>query len=503
LPRKLFRAAASFSSVLLIMALLVVMVVWIDQTRGRHVPQLPAPEVSLTPAESALANTIPSYREAVPVLEYHGVTDTNPNQNTVSTRMFAAHLAALKKAGFTSISLNTLEDFISGRPVTLPDRPLVITVDDGEANTWSRVDPILEKYGFNAVGFIITGSVVSSNTPSYYLNESQLQSLAHTGRWEFGGHTHRLHHYQPVPGGGDGTMLDHRLLLPSGEAETHEQWAQRVDGDLAASQQFFQDKLGHRAEVFAYPFSEDGQNSNDPLIQEELPRLLTKHGYVSAFIGEHIEPPLAVLPEQARLTLPRISMRNSTTVSGLLTRVKTAIPVAMPLDPTPLTWLGQGGDCASIRNTVPVAIRVTPTKPYASCHAEANDMRWRDYRFTTDVWGSSRNTTAIVAVRFANMLDHTGRFEVALGESGAQIRQVIGQSVQPLGMIKFALRPGPVPVRHLEIAVRGSTAVVRIDDHPPLTVTLDPSVSVGGVGLSVASVPMHPVLFATPQLKPL
>lgn len=505
MPSKLSRAAAGLISFTLIAALLVVFAVWVERTRLQHVPQLPPPEVSLTAEEIALAGRIPNYRGAIPVLTYHEVSDVNPGEYTVSTRLFASHLAALKKAGFTSITIAELENFLGGRPMTLPDRPIVISFDDGAANNWARVDPILEAYGFNAVAFLITDSVVPSGTPSYYLNEGQLQSLASTGRWEFGGHTHALHSYAAVPEGGTSPMLAHRLLLPDGGAETHEQWAQRVDDDLAASQRFFEEKLGYKTTIFAYPFSAYGRGSNDPAIQADLPRLLVKNGYRTAFIGEQVEPPLAVHPDQAPLLLPRLGVHSSTSVSELLARVQQAIPVPMPLDLASLDWSGQDAKCEAIRQAVPMAVRVSPTAVYTTCRSDANAARWLDYRFTADVWGASRKTTAIVAVRSAHKLDTSGRLEVALGEASAQVRQVVGQKVETLGTIEFTPRSqaGPSPFRRLEIAVRGSTAVVRIDDQPPITVTLDPAISAGGVSLSVASTPLDPVLFAAPQLRPI
>src|SRR3954447_22625076 len=152
------RLSPALSTALLIGMLVVASVVWIDKSRLYHVPQLPPPPVSLTAAEVAAATSTPAYRGGIPVLTYHGISDSNPSEHTVSTELFAKHLAALRQAGFTSITLGMLNDFIAGRPMVLPTKPVVITFDGGEVNAWSRADPILQAYGFRAVGFLITGS---------------------------------------------------------------------------------------------------------------------------------------------------------------------------------------------------------------------------------------------------------------------------------------------------------------------------------------------------------
>ena len=210
---------------------------------------MPAPAITLTAAELSAAESIPLYNNAIPVMTYHTVSNQEPSAYTVSVENFAHQLAVSRAAGFHSVKLAQLEDFVAGRPVTLPSRPILISIDDGTATDYSTVDPILARYDFNAVAFLITGSIARPGKRSYYLGTDELDSLAGNGRWEFGGHTDRLHKFMPLPGrnSSTGPALDHLIRLPNGTPENHAQWRQRVSDDFTASQHFFSDQLDRTA----------------------------------------------------------------------------------------------------------------------------------------------------------------------------------------------------------------------------------------------------------------
>jgi peptidoglycan/xylan/chitin deacetylase (PgdA/CDA1 family) len=97
----------------------------------------------------------------VPILMYHDVASTAAPGfafYTVAPERFRAQMRFLAWAGYTSVSLDALaEHLISQRP--LPERPVVITFDDGFRSCIENAVPVLDRYGFTATFFIVAGLV--------------------------------------------------------------------------------------------------------------------------------------------------------------------------------------------------------------------------------------------------------------------------------------------------------------------------------------------------------
>jgi peptidoglycan/xylan/chitin deacetylase (PgdA/CDA1 family) len=134
------------------------------------------------------------YLKRVPVLLYHHV---NPHGfNTVSPRLFEKHIRFLKQTGYTGI---TFRQILKGE--LLPEKPVVITFDDGYDAVFYHALPILEKYGFRGVVFMLTGYIGKKNTwdlslePSdiRHLNREELVELSRR-EWEIAAHSmsHRV-----------------------------------------------------------------------------------------------------------------------------------------------------------------------------------------------------------------------------------------------------------------------------------------------------------------------
>ena len=279
--------------------------------------------------------------------------------------------------------------------MTLPSRPILISIDDGTATDYSTVDPILARYDFNAVAFLITGSIARPGKRSYYLGTDELDSLAGNGRWEFGGHTDRLHKFMPLPGrnSSTGPALDHLIRLPNGTPENHAQWRQRVSDDFTASQHFFSDQLDRTAVAFAYPFSAYGQSSNDPTVEQDLTSVLREHGYRMAFIGEQEEPDRAITAGDDPYHLQRFGIRATMSAQDVLRHVRDSIPSPMPATLAVHDWVGTDASCGFTDAAGAISVRVTPTADFGLCRPDLNNTRWTDYTFRTDVWGANRRTT--------------------------------------------------------------------------------------------------------------
>ena len=122
---------------------------------------------------------------AVPVLNYHQINDIDRNVLTVTAEQFEAQMRYLFEEGYQAITPDEMLDaWENGAP--LPERPVVITFDDGYADNYRNAFPVLRRYGMKATIFLITDYV--SLYPKY-LTWEQVQDMQQSGMVNFGSHT--------------------------------------------------------------------------------------------------------------------------------------------------------------------------------------------------------------------------------------------------------------------------------------------------------------------------
>ena len=98
---------------------------------------------------------------AVPILMYHEISPEARQpfaRFTVHPDAFAWQMAWLARRGFTTLDLDSLLDARAGR-APLPRRPVVVTFDDGFADSGRYAPPILERHGFTATFYLVAGSM--------------------------------------------------------------------------------------------------------------------------------------------------------------------------------------------------------------------------------------------------------------------------------------------------------------------------------------------------------
>ena len=79
----------------------------------------------------------------VPVLNYHQVEDKDGNPLTLYCDQFDQQMAYLAEEGYHTITLDEMMDAAeNGTP--LPEKPVVITLDDGYVDNYEYAYPILK-----------------------------------------------------------------------------------------------------------------------------------------------------------------------------------------------------------------------------------------------------------------------------------------------------------------------------------------------------------------------
>jgi peptidoglycan/xylan/chitin deacetylase (PgdA/CDA1 family) len=234
---------------------------------------LPAPEVTLTVEEKGVWSKLPPDSSAIPVLLYHGIgsesdfADPSDAEYGVDVDDFAKQMTLMEHAGYRTVGLQTFLDFVQGRKVDLPARPLLLTFDDARADSWTGADGILRKLGYRAVMFVDVGRVDVGDPE--YLTWAELDTVAAGGRWRLelhSGQGHEQIHYGPGPDD-YGAFYAYKR-----QGEDFDGWQERTRSDIEWGQRLLAEHVpAYRPLAFAPPYGNYGQDgTNDSRIPDDL-----------------------------------------------------------------------------------------------------------------------------------------------------------------------------------------------------------------------------------------
>jgi peptidoglycan/xylan/chitin deacetylase (PgdA/CDA1 family) len=91
-------------------------------------------------------------------------------------------MQALEDWGYTTITISDLIQAIT-QGALLPERPIVITFDDGYLSVFQNAFPIMHEHGFIGVNYVVGKYIDGRN----FMTAEQLQATVHAG-WEIGSH---------------------------------------------------------------------------------------------------------------------------------------------------------------------------------------------------------------------------------------------------------------------------------------------------------------------------
>ncbi len=208
-----------------------------------------APTATVTPSK----NTIPAGSVTAPILLYHHVSTNFETQNSrynIPPEKFEEQIKWLFDNGYQTITISQLTHLIyyGGE---IPQRPVVITFDDGNIDNYEYALPILKKYGFVATFYVVETYVNGADM----ISTDQVKELIQEG-WEIGSHS-KTHPHLPAIS---------EELLPA---------------EIRLSKLNLEEKLGVPINSFAYPFGE---------INDNIIRLTSSYGYKSAVgLGESVK----------------------------------------------------------------------------------------------------------------------------------------------------------------------------------------------------------------------
>ncbi|MHB8904684.1 MAG: polysaccharide deacetylase family protein [Melioribacteraceae bacterium] len=230
------------------------------------------------------------YRNEIPIIYYHriakDINDAGKHGIFVTEEQFEYHLRFLKNKGYKTVTfeeaLQIKKDCVSGKFV-------IITFDDGYEDNYTLAFPLLKKYGFKAIVFLVAGLEYNlwdeqSDEPKLkMLSRQQILEMIEYGI-EFGSHT-----------------LSHADLSKLSD--------EKVKAELADSKKILEEKLGREIFSFAFPYG----NCN-----ESVKKIAKESGYKFAFATDRA--PLGL--HEDIFQIRRIGIFPNTTTAGLGRKVK-------------------------------------------------------------------------------------------------------------------------------------------------------------------------------------
>ena len=246
----------------------------------------------------------------VPVLMWHNLAEESSGDMTISVDTFRAQIEALHEAGFKTVSLQQLYDYVHFG-TELPEKPIVLTFDDGYFSNYEYAFPILQEYDMQATIFAIGVSVGKDTykdtdhamTPHFGADEAR--EMVDSGLISVQSHTFDMHQWPPFE---DGNAQVRETLLPfDGEADADYEAA--VEADFAESRELLESITGQPVNALAFPEGAYVTLTQDALRSAGAELTFTTVRAVNTVVKG--------LP-QSLCAMPRFGMTETTDMTALL-----------------------------------------------------------------------------------------------------------------------------------------------------------------------------------------
>ena len=178
-------------------------------------------------------------------------------------------------------------ELAGGEP--LPEKPLLITFDDGYRSNYELLFPLLQAYQMKAVVSIMV--YMQDVSADNFLSWDMCREMADSGLVEIGSHAYSLHNLGDLggnfdPGGINGIQRD--------PEESDSAFEARVLGDIQKSHDRIAQEVGQPVTFFAYPFGITEPDA-EAFVHELFPvTAVTRHGTADLGKGLHELPRMTV-----------------------------------------------------------------------------------------------------------------------------------------------------------------------------------------------------------------
>ncbi len=188
----------------------------------------------------------------VSVLCYHQFKTEPRSVYDISPAAFRGQMEYLRRNGYRVVSLSRLVEALEGG-VDLPEKTVVLTIDDGYQSVYQHAFPILKEYGYPATLFLYINFI---NYKGAALQWPQIKEMMAAGI-NIGSHS--FSHFK----------------LTKGRDETEREYRVRMEKELLQSKHYLENKLDVDIPWFSYPYG---------AYDLEIKKMIASYGYRAAVV---------------------------------------------------------------------------------------------------------------------------------------------------------------------------------------------------------------------------
>lgn len=187
----------------------------------------------------------------LPIIMYHHITENagKAGKYTVLTDELEKDLEYISAKGYTAVNVQELIDFVQyGK--TLPEKPIMITFDDGFESFYYLAFPLLQAHSTKVVVSVIGSvaekySMINDHNINYSnLTFDEINELNNSGIVEFQNHSYNMHH----------NTSDGRKGMSKNKNETEEDYALALKNDLDKMQEIMWKNCKIKPTAVVYPY---------------------------------------------------------------------------------------------------------------------------------------------------------------------------------------------------------------------------------------------------------
>ena len=233
---------------------------------------------------TVLFNAAEEEKITIPVLMYHSVLkDSNyQGEYVISPDDLEKDLIYLKNNGYTTITVSDLIAYVYD-DIALPEKPIMLTFDDGYYNNYLYAYPLMQKYEMKMVLSIVAKLTddysKSGETNPYYAQVSwnNINEMIASGYVEIQNHSYDLHHQSGIGVG-----------VKKSSSESKTQYKKRILDDMIKSQDMIEQNTGVRPTAFTYPFGFTNDMSTE---------IVKEAGFTAALLVENKDGEITKNPD--------------------------------------------------------------------------------------------------------------------------------------------------------------------------------------------------------------
>lgn len=248
---------------------------------------------------------------SLPVLIYHHFSESEEqNPLVVDDDAFRRHLQWVEEAGFQTVSVEEVADYVlKGLP--LPEKSVLITIDDGYESNYSIAFPALKEANAKATIFVIghsVGQTTYKNTGKFIIPHFGIEEgreMIKSGLITIQSHSMDMHQSAELEAEKEFVRTSALRL----EGESEDDYIAHFNRDVEASVRQIEQDFGNPSLAFSYPLGK-----KDTLTEV----LLKEKGFVMTLGVESGDNWIMKGLPQTLLHLNRYNMTNATTREELL-----------------------------------------------------------------------------------------------------------------------------------------------------------------------------------------